>query len=164
LTEPVEGKGAIVVAAKSTRGKLDGGGKVGEAGFGFALEEQARTFFQGPRSFGGHGEFLNGDDGVARRHVVGGRRLRAGQEGREYKDNWEKQGETCGLHRHRPAGGTPAGFYFAEERGERRKKSERIVIVDNGWGEVKISWPKGDSGTSRGRGPSTAILVMTPEQ
>ena len=76
LTEVVVGKRAIVVAAIRSRGQLDGGRQVGEAGFGFTPEEQARALFKGAGRFGGHGEFVNGDDRVARRRVAGGRRLR----------------------------------------------------------------------------------------
>jgi hypothetical protein len=59
------------IAAIRSRGQLDGGGQVGEAGFGFALEEQVRAFLQGARRPGRYGKFGNGDDCVARRRSCG---------------------------------------------------------------------------------------------
>ena len=73
LAKAVECKGKVVVGTIGGRSLFDDGAEVREAGFNIAVEKEASSLFKGARGFVGHGEFLNGDDGiVARRGSVCG--------------------------------------------------------------------------------------------
>lgn len=82
LPEAIVGQAEIVVGAIRRGSELDGGGEEGQTGFGVTLLEEAGALFKCALGFGGHGEFLNGDNVIAwgSGRVVSGRRLRTSLE------------------------------------------------------------------------------------
>jgi len=80
LAETSERKGHVVVSTIRGRSQVDDGAEVWQAGFDIAFDQEVSPLFKGARGLAGHGEFLNGDDGIVAR---GGRvrgRLRVARE------------------------------------------------------------------------------------
>jgi len=67
LAEAEEGQAEIVIGAIGVRGLFNNLAEVGEAGFEIAFEEELCALCKGLRGFAGHGEILNGDDGIVAR-------------------------------------------------------------------------------------------------
>jgi hypothetical protein len=71
LTKAIECKAKVVVGTIGGRNLFDDRAEVREAGFDIAFEKETSSLFEGARGFVGHGEFLNGDDGIVARRGRG---------------------------------------------------------------------------------------------
>lgn len=93
LAETVVGQTEVVIGAEGRRRLLDGLLEVGEAALGITLDEEFGALLEGARGFAGHGEFVDGDDGVARSGSglgrVGLREARAGERNEESSEEEE---------------------------------------------------------------------------